>query len=170
MPAVAIGPLALLFLATVLMMLRPTNASSSSSSWSIHNGCGAVYDACIEDGDIVCSECITAYDFVDTGTQVQCLDDYYANYPEPCSRFTQLPCCYDSYAPHDCLSNSGFIEFFECTANKNYQSCIDAPWYCREGAEGTASGVVAGSSPSIMLAVFLGVAIMTAASFLAVSP
>eukprot|EP00752_Nemacystus_decipiens_P007161 g6413.t1 len=130
-PLVASGPLFLLFLATVMITLQRTGASTSSDL------CSAEYAAC--DNDEECDECISDWLFVDGGADAlnECLENFSALDPaeDVCtSLFAGQPCCYDALSANDCLANSAFVEYWVCLMDYFLEGeCTAASLNCPEG-------------------------------------
>lgn len=143
-PLVASGRLGLLLLVTVAMVvLQHTGAFTSSA-------CGAEYDACYTDEE--CLECLQARSSSDTNsdgeTVLDCIQDLEDDPDDICSLISATVCCYAA-SPNDCLGNSAFVEYMQCTA-ADQAGCTTLACDGVSGGIGGTSGVGSSSFPSAM--------------------
>lgn len=138
------------------------DAITSSSGYDT---CPTEIDACSDNTE--CIDCITGYSVDDYN---QCLSDYDYNFDgsDTCTYYWAAACCMASASSNDCLGNTAFVGYITCFANSVLGEGECSTTTCSDGVLVGAGGTsgVGSSSPSAMLTLFLGLAFLTAGSFL----
>ena len=144
----------------------PAAASGVSTS---SQSCTAESSACLADGD--CTECLS-WSSADSAQEAftECVGSF--DETDVCALASMTPCCVDTVASNNCKDNSAYVELWMCIVSEQDEECTAIT--CADGTtfgEGVTDidGVVAGSSPSVVLTALLGFAFVAAAPFLAAS-
>lgn len=123
---------ALLFLAAAMQQAFATTTSTSSA-------CDAEVNACYSE-DTECLECMTQ-DLSEGCHLLSVPDDN-----DFCTLMSFNACCIAEGSPNDCLGNSAYLEFWECSINdisiNNGEGECNIDWTCNFGSAGDDTGMV----------------------------